>query len=615
VTPVFAVSTDWGKTWETLVELPSSAQKIYVDPASPKKNRTIYVVTQNSVSVLENGEWTHHSAPKGVERFIDVSAGFVNGGGAPVIYAVAAAEWKGKSIKGGVLVTRDGGRTWKESAGDLARQARPAAPGPVFRGVGACETNGLVAYIGWKNLLLGKGKKVHFGTAKTTDGGETWQVLVKETDPGKPAKNVKGAWLNELFGPIWGDAPRYLGVAPTDPDLCFTTDDGRTMRTTNGGKTWRACYSKRVKGGGWSTTGLDVTTAYGVHFDPFDKQHSFITFTDTGMIGSNDGGTSWTNAVSKGSPVAWRNTTYWMTFDPAVKGRCWSVMSANHDLPRPMMWRRGGVARYLGGVCISDDAGTTWRRSSKGMPETAATHILLDEKSPVDARVLYVTGFGTGVWKSVDGGRSWTLKNNGLPEKEPFAWRMTMDRDGALYLVMARRSENGSYGNDEDGALYKSTDGAESWKRIRLPRRVNGPNGLAVDPDDPRRMYLAAWCRETAKGPADGGIYLTNDGGRTWKCVHSKDQHVYDVTIDPKAPDVIYATGFESAAWRSANRGRTWKRIKGYNFKWGHRVVVDPYNRGMIYVTTFGGSVWYGPAEGDPKAKEDIVTPVVKYSR
>ena len=51
--------------------------------------------------------------------------------------------------------------------------------------------------------------------------------------------------------------------------------------------------------------------------------------------------------------------------------------------------------------------------------------------------------------------------------------------------------------------------------------------------------------------------------------------------------------------------------MPGYNFKWGHRVVLDPLHRGMLYVTTFGGSVWYGPETGDPGAGEDIDTPIV----
>jgi hypothetical protein len=74
--------------------------------------------------------------------------------------------------------------------------------------------------------------------------------------------------------------------------------------------------------------------------------------------------------------------------------------------------------------------------------------------------------------------------------------------------------------------------------------------------------------------------------------VLSEDQHVYDVTIDPADSRVLYASGFEQAAWRSSDRGLTWTRIPGFDFKWGHRVVIDPRDRTRLYVTTFGGSVW-----------------------
>ena len=61
---------------------------------------------------------------------------------------------------------------------------------------------------------------------------------------------------------------------------------------------------------------------------------------------------------------------------------------------------------------------------------------------------------------------------------------------------------------------------------------------------------------------------------------------------DPKNPRVLYAAGFEGNVWRSADRGVTWQRVPGYDFKWGHRVIFDPYDAKTLYVTTFGGSVW-----------------------
>ena len=84
-------------------------------------------------------------------------------------------------------------------------------------------------------------------------------------------------------------------------------------------------------------------------------------------------------------------------------------MSGTHDLPRPKMWRRASPDSYTGGVVRSDDGGRTWRVQNNGMPQTAATHILRDP-----AGALYVTGFGRGVFKSTDGGEHWSLKNAGI---------------------------------------------------------------------------------------------------------------------------------------------------------------------------------------------------------
>ena len=128
-----------------------------------------------------------------------------------------------------------------------------------------------------------------------------------------------------------------------------------------------------------------------------------------------------------------------------------------------------------------------------------------------------------------------------------------------------------------------------------------------MDPADPERLYLSAWGVTHPDGDTGGGIFLSTDAGATWRNVLPEAQHVYDVTVDPRDPSVLYACGFDQAAFRSADRGETWTRIRGFNFKWGHRVIPDPADAAKIYVTTFGGSVWHGPAQGDPSAIEDVV--------
>jgi photosystem II stability/assembly factor-like uncharacterized protein len=586
------VSEDWGKTWKPSADLDGGGRSLYIDQTSPGADRTVYVIGQNSVAVRQDGAWRRGPAPAGVSSFLDADLGFKDG--KPVIYVVA---------KTAVFVSDDAGASWRESKlpGDSAD----------LRAVATSANHGDVAYLSYSRLTVGGAR--YFGVAKTTDAGRGWTLVWQETST-QPAKNVHDGWITARLGPAWGENPLNLAVAAGDPKLCIATDMGRTMRTRDGGKTWEGVYSRRLDDQSNTTTGLDVTTNYGVHFDPFDRQRLFITYTDIGMFRSENGGRGWISATET-VPRRWTNTTYWMVFDPKVRGRAWAVMSETHDLPRPKMWRNRSTARYEGGVVISDDGGRAWRVSNNGMPQTAATHILLDTSSPEDARVLYVTGFGRGVFKSTDGGKSWELRNDGLPQTEPFAWRLAQGPDHALYVVLARRSEDASVGTSNDGALYRSADAAAHWTKIALPTGVNGPNGIAIDPNDPARLYLAAWGRPSTEQATSGGIWISSDGGATWRNTLSKDQYVYDVTIDPRNPEILYACGFSSSAWRSTDRGETWKRIRGFNFKWGHRVIPDPYDPSKIYITTYGGSVWHGPAAGDPQAKEDIVTPEVAYGR
>ena len=604
--PALYLSNDWGAHWQRAASLAGGARKIYIDPRSPASDRTLYVLGGNSVGVRKAGVWEQRPAPVDVTQFTDASGGF-SPNGQLAVYAIAGGR---RSSPSKMVISHDGGATWNAANDTFLRSAGDGASPPQFTSVGTCLDHPEVAYVSYEGLRLGG--EVFHGVAKTRDAGATWELVWKEA--GAPASNVRESWISERFGTGWGEPGISLGVAPKNPDICYRTDDGRTMRTLDGGNTWDAVYSHRLADQTYTTTGLDVTTNYGVFFDPFDPRRVFIAYTDIGLFRSEDGGQSWTSST-EGVPRRWLNTTYWITFDPTVKGRVWGVMSYVHDLPRPKMWRRTSPDRYDGGVCISDDGGKTWRPASEGMPPTAATHILLDPTSPVGARVLYVTCFGKGVFKSVDGGKTGALRNQGLPDAEPFAWRLARDKDGVLYLIVARRSEDGSFGNAQDGALYRSRDGAEHWEKIALPKGLNGPNGLAIDPKDPKRLYLAAWGRNEPEGAVDGGIFVSEDGGSSWRNALSRDQHAYDITIDSRDPRVLYACGFESSAWRSSDRGETWSRIRGFNFKWGHRVIPDPQNPDSIYIMTYGGSVWYGPATGDPQAVEDIVTPALAYGR
>jgi len=462
--------------------------------------------------------------------------------------------------------------------------------------------DGKTMYVSFSRLQMYG--KVWLGVAKSTDGGANWDLIWK--DSGKGATNATDGWLAESFAPDWGEEPLGLVVSDKDHELMYATDLGRTMKSTDGGGHWTQVYTHRKANGGWVSNGLDVTESYGVHFDPFDPKRIFITSTDIGLLRSDDGGESWVSSHD-GVPGRWRSNAYWMVFDPAVRGRVWAAMSPTHDLPRVRMWRHRDVESFGGGVVESMDGGVHWAVAGTGMPETAVTHLVLDLKSPPARRTLYAAAMGRGVYKSSDSGRTWELKDRGITQPNPLAWRLALASDGTLYAIVVRESSNGSIGNEKDGALYRSRDGAENWERVKLPDGVNGPNGLVVDPRDPSRIYLAAWARQAGMRGQGGGIYRTKDGGATWELLFGGDQHVYSVTYNRANPSELYAAGFSSSAWHSTDDGAHWRRIPGFNFKAAHRVIADPVHPGMVYITTFGGGVWHGAVDGKPGV-EDIVS-------
>ncbi|WP_058189321.1 exo-alpha-sialidase [Terracidiphilus gabretensis] len=586
---VIVRSADDGITWSRFASLPQ---------------RVLLLTTQGSDLVAISGSSAYRIAPDGKvteqggigSEFKSASAGRF--AGEVWIYAISKDDL--------VHLTKDAGLHWQTFTPAL--QQTSGSFGAIATSVQHPET----AYIGFKSLRLGAGDENLFnGIAKTTDGGQTWKVVFKEAT--HSADNLEGTWVEQRAAQknqnIWFDSPYSLGVAPASPDVVYATDLFRTYRTLDGGATWQEMNSRKAGDGGWISRGLDVTTSYGMQFDPFDSRHMFIDNTDIGLFASTNGGESW-HGSTEGIPDAWRNTTYWLAFDPSQRGLMWGAFSGTHDLPRPKMWRQHSPKSFAGGVAVSTDGGRHWQPSNAGLPQDSVTHILLDPSSPVGSRTLYACSFGSGVYKSTDGGKHWVQKNDGIAEEEPFAWRITASQDGSLYLVVARRSEGKGQQLAGAGALYRSTDHGEHWQAVALPAGVTGPTGLEIDPRNPEHLYLTAWGEEGDETDHNGGVYVSNDRGKTWKALFTESQHVYDLTVDTRHPDTLYITGFDAAAYRSTDAGAHWTRIPGFDFKWAHRIFLDTNDPAQIYITTFGGGVWHGPVEGDSNGHEAVVSPV-----
>ncbi|MBX3252757.1 MAG: hypothetical protein KF862_01350 [Chitinophagaceae bacterium] len=518
----------------------------------------------------------------------------------------------------------DSGNAWEQVSDTVITNAS-AGIKPSYSMISCAEQDAASVYV-VTNRYQEKSDttlKYWYGALKSADAGKSWQWCWKGgggsgkygVKDGNDAVNLSDAWVKKAFG---GEYIRLMdvGVYPADGNTAIVTDWYRTMKTTDGGNTWQQVYSNSHPDGSFGSRGLEVTTAYGVHFDPFDSNHMAISYTDIGYHHSFDGGTTW-HRSTEGVPVEWINTCYWVVFDPAVKNKLWSAWSGMHDFPRGKMtrdplWKK----RARGGICVSEDGGKTWKPVYEGMGMDApATCLVLDTASPAGNRTLYAAVYNKGVFKSTDDGKTWTLKNNGI-EDNTCAFELTLSAKRELFLTVSATPQhtNGKRGRAfYSGAVYKSTDGATTWTKLQVTDGLLFPNGIECDPLNPDRIYLGCWADidlsdlvggETARNTGGneklkmpGGIFLSEDGGKTWRQVFDDKQYVYDIVADARIPGRLYLNTFNKAAYRSDDSGNTWKKIKGYDFHWGQRPALDPRDKEKIFLTTFGSGVWWGRPE------------------
>ena len=442
-------------------------------------------------------------------------------------------------------------------------------------------------------LLASFKTDARFGIVASEDGGTSFSVLVADSD-GDRAHNVRDPWIANHFEPSWADAP--LGLAASDERVRVATDYGRVLVSHDDGRSWLGTYATRTSDHTVSTTGINTTTAYGVHTDPFDLRRVILSSADIGGFVSEDAGASW--EPCEGVPRPWRNTMYWAEFDPQVRGRVLAAVSNTHDLPRPKMWRRKSPLSFRGGIVLSEDGGKTWQHHDKGIPDAAVTHLLVDSTQGKRGQ-WFASVLGHGIFTSTDGGSSWTNTSEGLGH-EPLVWSLSRSADGTLYAVVARRGE----GDDATpGAVFASSNSGASWRVLALPQQVTGPTCIIADPTDARRLVLSAWGWHHPERNTRGGIFVSNDRGGTWKRVLARDNFVFSVTPDPWHAKRIYAAGFSGTAWRSDDAGETFLPIRDFRYKNAHRIFSDRINDGYIYITTFGASLWHGRADIDTGAK------------
>lgn len=234
------------------------------------------------------------------------------------------------------------------------------------------------------------------------------------------------------------------------------------------------------------------------------------------------------------------------------------------------------VAVGSGGVWKTVNAGTTFTPIFDNESVYSIGCVTLDPNNPY---VVWVgTGenvggrhasFGDGVYKSTDGGASWT--NMGLPNSEHIS-KIIVHPDNSDVIMVASQGPLWSKGGER--GFYKSTDGGKSWKRTLGDKEWTGVTDMVVDPRDANRVYAVTWEHHRTVAAWMGGgkksrLYVSDDAGDTWTQLKTGlpegNWGKTGLTISPINPDVLYAAieldRTSGGVWRSENRGGSWTKM------------------------------------------------------
>src|SRR6266511_1032991 len=277
----------------------------------------------------------------------------------------------------------------------------------------------------------------------------------RSRDLGANWERAEGIGLPEENGLTWEKSWHVEPGHADEPETLFLGGTpGALFRSGDGGSTWEPVqslleHSTREK---WNPGGGGLC-CHSIQVDPGDPHRLYVAISAAGTFRSEDGGESW---APKNSGVA---ADFFPDDNFPEVGQCVHKLLLHPARPK-RLWQQNHC-----GVYRSDDRGETWERlEENGLPSGFGLPIALH---PTDPDVAYVIPNGSGknrvtpnerlgVYKTVDGGKSWELKANGLPEP---AWALVL-REGMAYDQL---EPSGVYLGSQSGSVFVSKDGGEEW--------------------------------------------------------------------------------------------------------------------------------------------------------
>ena len=333
----------------------------------------------------------------------------------------------------------------------------------------------------------------------------------------------------------------------------------------------------------------------------------------------------------------------WRFLGPTnISGRCTDIAVVS---PRGKQYTIY-VATASGGVWKTDNEATTWEPIFDHGPSTAIGDVTVAPSDPAivwvgtgEANIYRSSQAGIGVYKSMDGGKSWT--HMGLADTGTIPRIVVHPTDPNVVYVAASGHE---WTTNAERGVYKTTDGGRTWTKVLFVDDRTGAIDLVMDPSDPMTLYAATWQRTRMKWNdprtfpdyRGSGIYKTTDGGATWKPINEglpDAAHRGRIGLDVSAsrPSVVYAlvdnyvvsreptaeekadpyglpsSGFIKGAtvYRSDDKGEHWTQVSGltaeqktfmenhsgtYGWVFG-QIRVDPTNPDRVYTMGLGLNV------------------------
>jgi photosystem II stability/assembly factor-like uncharacterized protein len=453
-------------------------------------------------------------------------------------------------------------------------------------------------------------------------------------DPAGSARTLQPQDLKTLkwrsIGPAnMGGRLAAIALAPGNPKTYFVGyGTGGLFKTTNNGTTFSPVFDDRETSSIGSIVVCDAPPGWhrreGQEPGEQEEQEKADRPDDNGkeakgrIVWVGTGEANGRNSSSWGNGV-YRSTDGGDTFEHLG-------LSESHDIPALAVDPRDPDVCFVAalghlwgpnderGVYKTSDGGRTWRPVLQIDRDTGACDVILDPDDPDTVyAAMYMRrrtphsfqsgGPEGGVYRSSDGGATWTKLTGGLPGQ---TGRIGLDicrRDPKILCAVIESDEGGWIGSPfnnrlRGGGVFRSTDGGDTWTRMSdFNPRAFYFSRIRIDPHDDQRVYLLGW-----------GLYISDDGGRTFRAGAAKVAHVdfQAMAIDPDDTDHLLV-GTDGGLYVSYDGGRTWDFHDHMAVGQFYNVAVDlsdPYRVG-------GGlqdnGTWIGPSETLTQSDDDYM--------